>query len=296
MISKGREILNSELPGVNVSGWITLQNGHGEVARGMIAALQLLKIPVALNDFSFQHDKIAEKDNRFTDSSSTNPHPVNLLCTNVNFAHEFYYDAGSGYFQNKYNIGVWAWETPEFPPQWQSRFNLLNELWVGSSFVKDSIAPISPVPVFVMKPVIEFDTSKAYSKQSFGLPSDEFTFLFVFDCISGFLRKNPLALVKAFRLAFSADQKVRLLLKCTNAHLNSDEFEQLSEEVSGDPRITIMNGFLSREKLLGLMSACDCYLSLHRAEGFGLTMAESMRLGKPVIATGWSGNMGFHDT
>ena len=43
------------------------------------------------------------------------------------------------------------------------------------------------------------------------------------------------------------------------------------------------------------MSSCDAYVSLHRSEGIGLTIAEAMGLGKPVIATGWSGNTDFMD-
>jgi glycosyltransferase involved in cell wall biosynthesis len=62
---------------------------------------------------------------------------------------------------------------------------------------------------------------------------------------------------------------------------------------SGDPRIHIIEENMRRPRVMALYKACDCFVSLHRAEGFGRGIAEAILLGKQVIATGYSGNMDF---
>src|SRR5205085_9026255 len=85
----------------------------------------------------------------------------------------------------------------------------------------------------------------------------------------------------------------QLLIKTINAPLRPLAEEELLWRAHGRQDVHIIDRWLSRGELDGLMAACDCYVSLHRSEGFGLTMAEAMAIGKPVIATGYSGNVGF---
>jgi glycosyltransferase involved in cell wall biosynthesis len=132
----------------------------------------------------------------------------------------------------------------------------------------------------------------AHPRSHFGLSDGTFVFLFVFDFLSYFERKNPLALIRAFRKAFEPDENVQLVLKCSNPSANIKALERLKEGIKGS-RVTIIDTFLPRRDLNALFSLCDCYVSLHRAEGFGLPLAEAMGLGKPVLATGYSGNTDF---
>jgi glycosyltransferase involved in cell wall biosynthesis len=286
-----RHEMNSNNFGVNVSGFLSSQGGHASLSRGYAACLKSLNIPLALNDWSTA-TKSHPADAGLGQYSRSNPYPINLVGSNVDWLYEFAVEAGSEYFKNKYNIGIWSWELPAFPERWYSRFNLVDEIWVASSFEKDSIAEFSPVPVYRIEPVIEIQIINSYEKSFFGLPIDEYTFLFAFDCLSSIERKNPLAAINAFRQAFSNTDKVRLVLKCVNGERTPEEV-QVIQDACGDARITLMNRHLDRDQMLGLMNACDCYVSLHRSEGFGLTLAESMAMGKPVIATGWSGNVDF---
>jgi 2-polyprenyl-3-methyl-5-hydroxy-6-metoxy-1,4-benzoquinol methylase len=117
-------------------------------------------------------------------------------------------------------------------------------------------------------------------------------FLFVFDFASYFERKNPLATIQAFCRAFSYDDDVRLVIKCVNEQLDSEAFDSM-QTLAGQHQVSVQTGYWTAEEMRDLMMACDAYISLHRSEGLGLPIADAMALGKPVIATAWSGNTDF---
>jgi glycosyltransferase involved in cell wall biosynthesis len=129
-------------------------------------------------------------------------------------------------------------------------------------------------------------------RTAFGLPAHGFLFLFVFDMCSSFERKNPLAVIRAFRRAFRREEPVTLALKVSRGGTDPESLALLQAE-AGRAGVIVIDRILPQDQLFGLMNACDCYVSLHRSEGFGLTLAEAMSLGKPVIATGYSGNLDF---
>jgi len=139
---------------------------------------------------------------------------------------------------------------------------------------------------------MDFEAPPGMGRDYFGLPSDRFLFLTLFDMVSIFDRKNPLGTVEAFIRAFGNDLSVQLIVKINNAEKRPDSLRLLKESIAGYP-ITIVDRTFQREETYGLINSCDCVVSLHRSEGFGLTLAEAMFLGKPVIATAYSGNMDF---
>jgi glycosyltransferase involved in cell wall biosynthesis len=131
------------------------------------------------------------------------------------------------------------------------------------------------------------------NRRYFNLPNNTFIFLFTFDFWSCYERKNPEAVVRAFKKAFGMRQDVQLLIKTTHGEDLIPEMSQLISVIGGAPNIELRNTFISGEDQYSLINQCDAYISLHRSEGLGLGMAEAMYLKKPVIATNYSGNLEF---
>jgi glycosyltransferase involved in cell wall biosynthesis len=126
-----------------------------------------------------------------------------------------------------------------------------------------------------------------------GLVEDKLIYLFVFDMLSVVQRKNPYGLVEAYRRAFGPDfGETQLVIKVTKLGQYPEHAARLREAVSAVDGI-LLDRYLDRPDLDGLFNACDVYVSLHRSEGFGMTLAEAMCMAKPVIATDYGGNTDF---
>ncbi|MBF1991280.1 glycosyltransferase [Fischerella thermalis] len=275
--------------GVNISGYVNSEFGLGEGVRGTIRAVEAAGIPFVINNCTFNtmHRKM---DSSYTDFSDENPYRINIIQVNVDMINTFISSTSPEYFKDKYNIGFWAWELPEFPKEWLSAFNLFHEIWTPSAYCVDAIAPVSPIPVLKVMHSISL-ARPSISKQSLGLPNNKFIFLFTFDFCSVFERKNPAAVIEAFKQAFGKDNEyVLLVIKFSNANYFPVELQKLLDLIEGFTNIKLIDNYLLKDELNALIYHCDCYISLHRAEGFGLTMAEAMFYGKPVIATAYSGN------
>jgi glycosyltransferase involved in cell wall biosynthesis len=150
------------------------------------------------------------------------------------------------------------------------------------------------VPVVLVPPVVDVGAVRTGRKADYGWRDDETVFLFVFDYFSIFERKNPLGAIDAFRRAFPrGDEPVRLVLKSINAAADPANRRLVRAAAAHDARIELIDGYLSRREKNEMLGACDAYVSLHRSEGFGYTLAEAMSLGKPVIGTPWSGPADF---
>ena len=218
---------------------------------------------------------------------------INLMCCDVVSYFAARSALGENFFNNRYNIGLWLWELPDFPEAWHDRFVYHDEIWVPSSFIGTALGPIAPTPVVRIPLVLEpeISGSREQGRRRMGV-DNEFVFAFVFDGYSGFARKNPLAVMEAFSAAFQSFEAARLVIKCVNGGFDRLQFGELERRAEGR-RISIYDGEWSATEIADLTAACDCYVSLHRAEGVALSIGDAMGAGKPVIATGWSGNMDF---
>jgi glycosyltransferase involved in cell wall biosynthesis len=194
-----------------------------------------------------------------------------------------------------YTIGYWAWELAKFPEEWQSSFAFVEEVWVASRFAYEAIAPATTKPVFLMPPAVAIPAPEPGLKRAdFGLPDDKFIFYFSFDFRSYTSRKNPRAAIAAFRRAFPrGDAPVCLALKTIGSRWKPEDRDALIETVRGDPRILVIDQELARPRAVALVALTDCFVSLHRSEGFGRGPAEAMLLGRPVITTDYSGTRDF---
>jgi glycosyltransferase involved in cell wall biosynthesis len=189
-------------------------------------------------------------------------------------------------------IGYWAWELPEVPAEWRLGVKLVHEIWVPSAFTAAAIAPIAggrPVHV-VPHPVALAPVPPRPSRP----PGAPFTVLAVLDAASSLARKNPEGMIAAFRQAFADDPGARLVVKTQRLATLPEQAARL-RALAAAPNIELRDVTLDDAGMEALYAEADLLLSLHRAEGFGLTLAEAMRRGIPVLATGWSGNADFLD-
>lgn len=282
-----------QVKGINVMGHVRAECGIGESCRLMAGALDTVGIPFGILNIGIIPARMTDMSwaHKETDQA---PYLVNLFHMNGDFmrtAHEFY---GHDLFKDRHNIGYFAWELREYPDEWCEGFRYVHEVWVPSNFILDAISRKSPVPVLRIPHAVEFSMEVPYSRSFFGLPEDRFLFLTVFDAHSTLERKNPEAVIDAFKKAFPReDPRVGLVLKINNPNTFPDAVRSYRERIGDYPNIRMIGDYLSREHINMLMNSTDCLVSLHRAEGFGLTMAEAMALGKPVIGTNWSGNTDF---
>jgi len=280
-----------ETAGVNLAGYFTTESGVGEGVRLMARALSTTSMPHVFINFEKSYN-LRRGDRTFDNFATQNPFAINLIHVNADQVPVFAETYGKDFFAGRYNIGFWLWELPDFPGDWSDRFGYFDEIWTPSAFGAEAIARVSPIPTVKMPLPVLGREGDGFGRSHYGLPDDKFVFLFMFDFMSVFERKNPLAVIQAFNQAFRPGDNVMLVLKCSNAEADPQNASRLREAARHDS-IRLIEGYLSREEIASLTRACDTYVSLHRSEGFGLTMAEAMSLGKPVVATAYSANMDF---
>ena len=288
-LSVPRAVLEQTL-GVNVAGYVNAESGMGEATRCSIRGLQRAGIPVALQNVRPDTQRTA--DTSFTEFVDANPHPFNLVHLNADNMEWFASARGPQYFRDRYTIGYWFWELEAFRPDWLPAFGYVDEVWVASEFSLRAIGKDAPVPVVHMPLGLQPPAVASASRAQFGLPERAFIFLYVFDVSSQLERKNPMAAIRAFKLAGLKHDEAVLLLKFTNGHRDRAAVRRLAE-AAGGLNVVMLDTVMHRPELNALMSVTDCCVSLHRAEGFGLTIAEHMAFGKPAIATAYSGNLDF---
>ena len=275
------------LPGVNVAGYLRAELGVGEAARRLVLGLEAGAIPHSTityrrtwsrQEHPFAGDTIAAYD-------------TNVVCVNADEIANFRADAPE-LFERRYTVGLWFWEVSRFPRTLHHAFDLVDEVWVASEYVRDAIASSTSKPVLMAPLPIEPAARPPLTRDDVDFP-DGFVFFFSFDFLSVPERKNTRGLVDAFARAFTPGEGPTLVVKTINGDREPAALEELRRAAANRDDIRIVDRYVTPQERDALMALCDCYVSLHRSEGYGLTMAEAMAAGKPVIATAYSGNMAF---
>ena len=281
-------------PGVSLIGYAHAELGMGEHVRMSAASFSKAGVPFGVVDFvtgTASRQKASLDHGALIDS---NKYKVNIFHVAPNQLLPVYLHLGRGFFEHRYNIGFPFWELSKFPQAWVPPMQLLDEVWAPTVFIQKALAEalgkdIPYMPVSAVLPKVP-----KLGREHFGLPADQYIFFFAFDCYSFIDRKNPYAVVAAFKKAFPlGNEKAGLIMKAMNAKESSETWQRLVRDIGGDKRIRLINETMDKLELLSFKSECDCYISLHRAEGLGLGPLESMLLGKPVILTNYSGSTDY---
>ena len=193
-----------------------------------------------------------------------------------------------------YNIGYWVCETPNISNEWAKELNFFDEIWTASTFCQESLAKCSKIPIIkIPHPIEKRPLSLRVKNRTGGRCKEPFTFLNIFNVYSDAERKNPLFTIRAFLNAYEGNFNVRLIIKVSNLEYDPILAEKLSIISKRYKNIEIIDSFIENSALQALYDKTDVYVSLHRAEGFGLTISDAISRGIPVITTGYSGNMDF---
>lgn len=280
---------------VNAIAYWSATTGIAEAARRAARAMSAAGVGVALTDYAID---VPTNPNRLSPEvarlSRGRPADIELCFLNVNELH----GVGEDFLRSvpgRYLIAYWYWELPDLPERLVPEVRRFDEFWVASRFVKGNLARYTKAPILVMPSVVEPDEDPSLSRNDFGLPRDSTIFLMNFDVSSGVARKNPFGAIEAFNRAFGgreAGSTAHLVLKT----MNLDRFPEADFEIRR--RVDKVNGIVIDSEMTGseigsLTRLCDAFISLHRAEGFGLGLAEAMYFGLPVVATRYSGSDEF---
>ena len=279
------------LDGIDVVGFLTTESGIGEAGRTTVASLRAAGVKVSTINYT---DTLSRTTHPFrTDDVSR--HRTLLMAVNADHLSTLHERMGEHFSRDRYRIGQWFWELEQAPEWYNDAWDHVDELWAPTRFIEKMLRDSAPervkvlhVPLPVTVPEIDLSVSRA----DVGL-DDRFTFLFAFDFLSVMKRKNPLGLIEAFSNAFAPGEGPRLVIKAINGEHRPSERQLLENAAAERPDITVVDQYMSRSFTSALMAHADCYVSLHKSEGLGLTMSESMSLGTPVIATAYSGNLDF---
>ena len=277
--------------GVNVAGYFNGEFGVGQFGRLVARAAIASGLPVTT---LVNRRTESRQDEEFELSESKALHAVTIGAVNADQFAPWLDDLPSGLKNHSRFIGVWAWEIETFPKNLVWAFDYVDEVWAISSFVRDSLKSQTKKPVYVFPgPIIAPNIAEKLDRDLIGMDDDDAYNLFMFDYFSVFRRKNPLDLITAHTIAFPEETGPKLVIKTLNGDRHRSQQDQLRYAASKRNDVIVLDSYISRNQLHSLLNECQIYISLHRSEGYGLTLAEAMALGKPVIATGYSGNMDF---
>ncbi len=278
--------------GVNIIGYLHAESGTGEAARSTIRACNA--VGLAVNGIDVRHNNVSRMEEKpEVDVSNKAEHDINIFHINADQTPEVFNSLSKPVHHDKYNIGFWFWELEELPDDYLASYSYLDEIWVASKFCQDAISKRSNIPVTLIPLCVDLNTSNLLSRSDLGVPEDSFLILSSIDMLSIPERKNPFAVLKTFEKLHSIDKNAHLVLKLSNLErCEKNTRDKIQAHIERLP-VTLIDRYLERSELTSLMSTSDCYLSMHRSEGFGLPLAEAMQLKIPVVATGWSSNTDF---
>lgn len=290
-VSKAEWIFSPDVnpKGLNYVGVIRGEIGLSQSCRLIARAIDSTNLDYLIINFN-QISAISQTDSSWDHRIVQNPkYSINLFHLNPPELALAYSSLGKGFWENRYNIGFWLWELQDFPEEWVPSLKLVDEIWTPSEFVSDTFRKITNKPVYTVSYPIEVQIDLNMNRNYYGLPNDKFLFLTMYDCNSTIERKNPIGTILAFKQTFKpTNQDVGLIIKVNNPQ--AKDLKVIRDLLLGYKNVYIIAKTLSKLEVNSLIHCANVLVSLHRAEGYGLPIAEAMSLGIPAIATNWSAN------
>ena len=277
---------------------VNVQSGLGSGARALYRVLAQAPISLSLSNYDIGHEAHARAEIKvhypILPLDQASDADITLAFQNADGFDIFLRNTKSAFVSaRRKRIAHWTWELENFPIRCRQYFPPLDEIWVPSKFVRDSLARTCECPIHVVPyPLDDSRPAPTQFRQRFGIDHTEFMLFSMFDASSYVERKNPSALLETVRILRNDGIPARLLLKVTHPHLLNDYFKA-KDVMPDEATVTIFSENLPHPEVLGLISEADCVLSAHRSEGFGFLVAEALALGKPVVATDYAATQDF---
>lgn len=283
-----------DVPGLNFIGDLHGSSGLCEAARNTLDAMIASGIAARVVEVSYDDQRDPHIGSRYDHLLTGPAHPLNLIYYNINMFSRLSESVFAELTGGKYTSAFWLWELSELPELLWPQIDRVDEIWTPSRYVQELFLSVVDKPVTIVPLPIQLAVPDRADRARFNIPDSSYVFLFTFAAPSGFARKNPWAVVEAFARAFGRSQHggPLLVMKVHHADLFKEGSRALRKAVEQVGGIFIEDAY-TRSEMNELLACADVYVSLHRGEGFGLGMAEAMYLGKPVIATHYSGNTDF---
>lgn len=293
--TRGPELIGKHPFGVNLFGYARGELGIGEDVRLVAMALEANGIPFRIVNIPLGAN-VSQADESVAEWMNDTPrYAINIFCVTGIELGKFACERGLDEFRGRYTIGLWPWELPVWPISCRYAYSVVDEIWGISAYTANAFRD-APCPVRTMTLPVIAEPVSALSRADFGLPADAYLYVFSFDFNSTLARKNPDGVIQAFQKAFprSRHENVGLVLKVNHvASAKGRQWNRIRQAIARDPRIHLIDRTLRKPDVLALYRCCDCFVSLHRAEGFGRGLAEAILLGKQLVATNFSGNLDF---
>jgi hypothetical protein len=256
--------------GVNLIGFARGELGIGEDIRQVALTLEAADTPVCIIDFA-PGKNISQSDDTAARLMSDEPlYGINIFCLTGIETTRYVCERGLSTLEGRYNIGLWPWELPDWPENCRHAYACVDEIWGISEYTANAHRFAAPRPVIPMGLPVELGPVGAQTRKDFGLPEDAYLYCFAFDINSSAARKNPESLIAAFQKAFpiGGGEKAGLVLKVSHPETGCALWKRIRRAAQRDQRIHLVERTMRRPELLALFNACDCFVSLHRAEGF----------------------------
>ncbi|MHB1213699.1 MAG: glycosyltransferase family 4 protein [Thiobacillus sp.] len=288
--------------GFNIIGMASANFGLGLTTREFARVLISRGYPVCILDLDAGHGRSGQnlEFSHITVSPDADlPYAVNLFVEGAHILPDFTrHPPRNLIVEGRLNVGFIWWDLTILPEHLRLGLEFFDVLLSGSGFVQSTMANhVSRTPILFAEHPIRLPSPIQADRHRFGLPEEAFIVGMGFDPHSDPARKNPFAAVEAFRRAFPREDNRHLVIKMSSSKGISPKMRALMDRmqalIDGDPRIHLIEETLPYSELLSLYASCDVFMSLHRSEGLGLVPLEAMLLGKPVVATAWSGNLSY---
>jgi glycosyltransferase involved in cell wall biosynthesis len=280
--------------GVNIIAAAKSASGIGQGSRLAARTFEIAGLPCRILEYRSLTSEILSESIPEGKQTDTARYNINMIHLNPHELPLAYLRLDRSVWDKRYNIAYWAWELEEFPDEWTPALGLVDEVWTPSEFAGRGLKKKTQKPHRVMPhPVLaDIPDDPKYNRAYFGLPDDKFLFLYMYTSGSLRERKNPDGFIRAYKKAFPAPAPdCGVVFKIASA--SREELALIKRETADYKDVRIITETMEKTKVNALIRCADVYVSLHRAEGFGLVMAEAMFLGTPVVATNWSGSTEF---